>query len=97
MDTTKSVNQSQSTANFETLTTESQNTSLSPSVISTAPGQLKIIKRNGAVVFDDFVDYPIWAIAVADERTSLDSQLFFFPPKRYVLKINESTSAQTVQ
>ena len=50
MDTTESVNQSQSTANFETLTTESQNTILSPSVISTAPGQLKIIKRNGAVV-----------------------------------------------
>ena len=50
MDTTESVNQSESTANFETLTTESQNTILSPSVISTAPGQLKIIKRNGAVV-----------------------------------------------
>ena len=50
MDTTESVNQSQSTANFETLTAESQNTILSPSVISTAPGQLKIIKRNGAVV-----------------------------------------------
>ena len=50
MDTTESINQSQSTANFETLTTESQNTILSPSVISTAPGQLKIIKRNGAVV-----------------------------------------------
>ena len=50
MDTTESVNQSQSTANFETLTTESQNTILSPSVTSTAPGQLKIIKRNGAVV-----------------------------------------------
>ncbi|MFL2526808.1 MAG: ATP cone domain-containing protein, partial [Candidatus Azotimanducaceae bacterium] len=50
MDTTESVSQSQSSTNIEPLTAENQNTILSPSVTSTAPGQLKIIKRNGAVV-----------------------------------------------
>ena len=50
MDTTESVSQSQSSTNIESLTAENQNTILSPSVTSTAPGQLKIIKRNGAVV-----------------------------------------------
>ena len=50
MDTTESVSQSQSSTNIEPLAAENQNTILSPSVTSTAPGQLKIIKRNGAVV-----------------------------------------------
>ena len=50
MERVESINQKQSTAEIDPLITESQNTILSPSVTSTAPGHLKIIKRNGAVV-----------------------------------------------
>ena len=50
MERVESIKQKQSTAEIDPLVTESYNTILSPSVTSTAPGHLKIIKRNGAVV-----------------------------------------------
>ena len=50
MERVESIKQKQSTAEIDPLITESYNSILSPSVTSTAPGHLKIIKRNGAVV-----------------------------------------------
>ena len=50
MDSTESISLAEQTAGINPSKAQEQTNILSPSITSTAPGQLKIIKRNGAVV-----------------------------------------------
>ncbi len=50
MDSRESISPTEQTAGINPNTAEDTTKILSPSITSTAPGQLKIIKRNGAVV-----------------------------------------------
>ena len=50
MDSRESISPTEQTAGINPNTAEDTTRILSPSITSTAPGQLKIIKRNGAVV-----------------------------------------------
>ena len=50
MDSIESISPAEQTAGINPSKAQEQTNILSPSITSTAPGQLKIIKRNGAVV-----------------------------------------------